>query len=393
MVRINNRVILLFLLLFVNSAVKSQWYSSKICDNYISDIISYNGVLFLTSLGDGIFISMNGGKSWITYNQGISDLKILDILEYKNKIFASSGNGNVYTLSYPDVNWSSSNYNYPQGGILRSDNTGIMIAAGGRIYKSYDLGVNWTFSSSFMGGFVSFIITDFGYIAGSANAGVYLSNDTGSTWKPINNGIPKIISYSPIIDLKLFNSTLFAATDIGLYYSDNEGTKWDSINCILSNKIIYKLEEYKSYMFAGTDDGIYVSNDSGKNWGNINDTSDITYVTTIAFNDSFIYVGNGEGKLWKRKLSEVINGIKPSPIFDGIKIYQTIDNFLMITSDLTLNQKNEYNVFDLFGRCLHSGDLLDISNKISINDLKTGIYIISIKSGELLYRKKILITN
>ena len=61
-----------------------------------------------------------------------------------------------------------------------------------------------------------------GTFVGTNSGGIYLSNDQGKTWIPVNNGLPKS---DFIFSLAIKGNKIFAGTQSnGLYISSNDGT-------------------------------------------------------------------------------------------------------------------------------------------------------------------------
>jgi hypothetical protein len=86
-------------------------------------------------------------------------------------------------------------------------------------------------------------------------SGLFLSNDNGSTWTPVNTGL------SPTNHVNAFTVSgnyIFAGTyDVGVFLSTNNGTTWASINTGLNNAHVYKLAVKGDTIFAGCNNGVW----------------------------------------------------------------------------------------------------------------------------------------
>ena len=71
-------------------------------------------------------------------------------------------------------------------------------------------------------------------------------------WVEKNNGLTIRIQ---IYALAAMNSNLFAATEGGVYLSNNNGTSWSAVNTGLGNAHVQSLAVSGSNLFAGTDKG------------------------------------------------------------------------------------------------------------------------------------------
>ena len=61
----------------------------------------------------------------------------------------------------------------------------------------------------------------------SSGAGVFLSNDNGTTWTGVNSGITN----PDVLSLAVLGTNLFAGTNgDGVYLSTNNGATWTGIN-------------------------------------------------------------------------------------------------------------------------------------------------------------------
>ena len=99
--------------------------------------------------------------------------------------------------------------------------------------------------------------------AGSAGNGVYLSSDTGATWKTANTGLPANLNVSNIL---IKNKIIFLATSDGVYSSANNGNSWQQagLKGVLVNSLTFN--SYDTTFYAGTEKGIYLSKYNGLSW-------------------------------------------------------------------------------------------------------------------------------
>jgi hypothetical protein len=99
--------------------------------------------------------------------------------------------------------------------------------------------------------------------AGSAGNGVYLSSDTGATWKTENTGLPANLN---VWNILIRNKNIFLATNDGVYISANNGTSWQQagLKGVLVKSLIFS--SYDTTYYAGTEKGIYLSKYNGIDW-------------------------------------------------------------------------------------------------------------------------------
>jgi hypothetical protein len=100
--------------------------------------------------------------------------------------------------------------------------------------------------------------------AGSEGNGVYISADTGATWKTANTGLPANLN---VWNILIKNKNIFLATNDGVYTSANNGTSWQQEG--LKGVLVKSLTCYivdTVYLYAGTEKGIYLSKNNGVSW-------------------------------------------------------------------------------------------------------------------------------
>jgi photosystem II stability/assembly factor-like uncharacterized protein len=101
-------------------------------------------------------------------------------------------------------------------------------------------------------------------------SGIYISVDTGTTWRHIGYGQ---ISTAPVFSIRSINGKLFAGTGIrrGLFSSSSNGYWWELADSGLPNSSPISLIQIDSLLFTGlSDSGVYVSNDFGVSWYSAN---------------------------------------------------------------------------------------------------------------------------
>lgn len=132
-------------------------------------------VIFAASYGSGIYISRDGGDSWLPANSGLGNLNVLSI-----KIDPLSKNV-LYASTF-----------------------------GGGVYKSSDFGASWTTSSEGLSNsfvYDIFINSSTGNLYASTENGIYESSNKGKSWNIYGTGLENTsireVCYNPT-DLKLY---------------------------------------------------------------------------------------------------------------------------------------------------------------------------------------------
>lgn len=170
-------------------------------------------------------------------------------------------------------------------------------------------------------------------IAGNAD-GVFVSADNGQTWVVQNNGLPSPLQVYQLVTL---NNLIFAATDKGIWKSDNEAHSWNDAGAgVLTNQAVSALYILGENIFAGTSSGdasgkVMRSSDYGQSWKDVSaglpavnyipGFSSVGNTILISFG-SQLFKSNDYGNSWRRSSSLGLRAIATSgPIIFAIGEY------------------------------------------------------------------------
>jgi photosystem II stability/assembly factor-like uncharacterized protein len=141
----------------------------------------------------------------------------------------------------------------------------IFASADSGVYVSANYGSSWTLSS-IRRSITSFYADGNNLFAVGLFAGINLTTDNGGTWTLLNNGI----LYPNTSTLVRKGNRLFCGTWDGnpnhnyLYVSTNYGANWSVTT--LAHLTTYSLHVQGNSIFAGTQTGVYISTDDGSTW-------------------------------------------------------------------------------------------------------------------------------
>ena len=160
--------------------------------------------------GFGVFKSNNSGLTWFISNNGMGNRKVSRLIIDPNNInilIAATDNG-IYRSINAGVNWTQTfNGGFFKDLIFKPNNSKVVYATKDALfYRSIDNGVNWTNlsnglpTSSISRGVIEVNAKDpkmvyFWISNGSVHKGIYLSRDSGSTFKT-QSTTPNIHDYS-----------------------------------------------------------------------------------------------------------------------------------------------------------------------------------------------------
>lgn len=173
--------------------------------------------------------------------------------------------------------------------------------------------------------------------AATFGGGVFLTNDNGTNWNNINNGLTN----TDVQALAVTNAgaTVFAGTyGGGVFLSTDAGANWVAVNTGLPSGpglLVQALAIKGTKIFAGTNAGVFVSSNNGGLWAAVNTGLGTTLdVLCLLVNGSDILVGTGaggaflsanDGGLWTVKNSGLGNIYVNSLAVSGTKLFAGVD--------------------------------------------------------------------
>jgi photosystem II stability/assembly factor-like uncharacterized protein len=216
--------------------------------------------VFVGTSGGGIFRSCDGGTTWDSVNNFLTERDIVSISVCDSVIYAGSAS-NVFQSRDNGNCWISSKCGLKPYSYIRSVTRQgqYLFACADSIYRSSDNGATWSYSSNGISGVQTNAVTIGKYVVVGGENGVFRSADSGKSWE---------------------------SADFGLSYH------WD----------VYKLKIIDGKLLAGTDNGsVFISSDSATLWDPLG-TSILpkeNAVGSFAVSDSFIYAGGKISGIWR----------------------------------------------------------------------------------------------
>ncbi len=220
---------------------------------------SPSGELFVGTNGGGAFRSTDKGATWTGVNVGLSNavVQCLAFSPNGNNLYAGTQN-EVFSSADGGANWTAITNHSSLKAIM--DIRAFVVSPDGS------------------GGFVLF--------AGTKDAGLYKSNDNGSSWTVVNAG--KLTDATFIKGLAVNSNgagrgIVFAGTDGGVFRSADNGSTWLQVNNGLTDpgiECLFATPDGKK-LFAGTFSGVFTSADSGGSWTLLAIGQSINYINAV----------------------------------------------------------------------------------------------------------------
>jgi hypothetical protein len=200
--------------------------------------------------------------------------------------------------------------------------------------------------------------------------------------------------------MAVIGTNLFAGTNNGgVYMTNNYGTNWISVNNGIPTQYIGIIISTGSNLFSGTAAGTYFSPDNGTNWISKNQgISSTDSVNALIISNNYIFAGVASKFIWRRLYSEAvqvqnISGVVPdnyylsqnypNPFNPTTNIYYQISNNSFVSLKIynitgeeistLVNQKQEAGSYQV---------------TFDGSSLASGIYFYKIKAGSFSVTKK-----
>ena len=260
--------------IFISKDSGVSWEYLGLSEYIINSITIDNknsNLIYVSTDGEGILKSVDGGKNWEKMNDGLT------ISNIDNVYIDPKDNNFIYAISW--------------GGVYKSENKG-------KNWKKINEGLKSLRINKLV---IDPLNTNILYLA--TYGGVYKSINQGENWLEINNGIKDLVINDIDINKKDTNF-LIIGTSSGIYITNNNGTNWEFKENILSdiNVNVVKVD-INGILYVGTlGNGVYKSIDFGENFIEINDNlGDLRikdlYIDNI--NQKILYTFTLGGEIYK----------------------------------------------------------------------------------------------
>ncbi len=331
-----------------------------------SDIVMYLG------LAEGVFSSVDTGKSWIPVSDRLVDKEIRAITTIEDVVFVGTDSGlyrrnsEGWTLLPVDEDHKTRNIR-----AMASAGYRLYVAVGDKVvnkdfgfglpsrivweaslslYRSTDLGDSWqtldyrktetepspqvsitirvgpAAPESAQNGkespkdaetkttliFEMVAVEDNLFVVDDGNG--YYSNDTGDTWVTLDSSIPDIGDVSTLVSLNA--NTFYWNGESGIYRTTDTGKTWHPFNAGLVKTAVMNLVSVQNVLYANVGGTLLTSSNAGESWTPVLVPSSLGNIIQLArFNDVLYARGMDETEPQPRlfRLSTEDNRLTPVP--------------------------------------------------------------------------------
>jgi photosystem II stability/assembly factor-like uncharacterized protein len=227
-----------------------------------------DSILVAGSFGWGISLSSDLGNTWTIPDSGIiSNENVHVIIKHKNYVFAGTvvNDNGVLRSSDNGRSWIPVNNGLPIGSFISLASNGndlyTGMASNGEVFRSTDDGMSWFYSGNGLPSnshIAALAVKESNVYAGiGSGEGVYYSSDSGENWAKISAST----SIGQVWTLALDDSNIFVGSiGTGVFLTQDNGTSWRAVNEGLTHLNIRSLlVTSDKYLYAGTTNGFVCS--------------------------------------------------------------------------------------------------------------------------------------
>jgi photosystem II stability/assembly factor-like uncharacterized protein len=394
-----------------------SWKQVGFNNSYIYDIAVDELDNAYVTTRNNVYKSTNYGNSWIFSGNGM--INNTEKIHFTNNGYLWTGCNwasvhRLYFSSDRGENWNPVQMN----GVSAIDDNSfndLFIAAGDGLYFSSNNGSSWVLKQNGVGGDVFIDDSDdiyYGHNIPLVSTDILeLSSDNGETWTTL---LTDVYIDNIYVDKQ---GNIFVGNEhdnYGLLRSTDSGISWDTVSHNFVGDRIYAITGNSTdqlFCSAGKygEWEVYMSDDNGDNWSIV--TSGIpsnTIVLSLDFDSrGFIYAGTTYNSVFRSLSTTLDMNEGSSDIPSDYSLYQNFPNPFnpntIISYQIPVGGDVTLNVYDLLGR--EVATLVDeykpagkyevefdaSSHSGNVRNLTSGIYFYTLRAGNFVQTKKMLL--
>lgn len=354
---------------------------------------------------ENIVVTHDGGKTWKNTHAADTTVSLNSIyIKNKNEIWAVGSSGIVLHSKDMGESWQKSILDtvWLSDVTFINDTTGFITGtygSKGYLYRTNDFGESWQKAETFTQIIdrIKFTKTGLGWISGYDS--VFRSTDRGKTWQKAN------IKLSLINSLEAVDNYVWIPVGDSVLMSSNGGKSWSTYKAFDFKGSLFYLS---AISFADTSNGILGlydgrivrTTDGGRTWNeDIQLTSNSIFSVSYAGKNHAWATGSGGTILYYNRLHSDVEAAELRPV-GSYSLSQNYPNpfnpSTTISYSIPKGSFVELRIYDILGR-----EVLTLVNqeqnagtykiKFDASSLPSGVYIYSIRAGEFMESKKLML--
>lgn len=374
-----------------------------------------NGTMIRSS-NNPVWNGVVGGDGNAVAFHPLNHLHVMGYAAGQSPYYSTNGGANYQSWNSQSVGLTGSS---PFMGVITpsSIQSGYFYTTRQKVFVSFSPGSNWTqLNSTGLSGDINClaISRNEDYMFASTGSGIFKSTDGGQSFTSIRNGLPDraitSIRVHPHVDSA--NVVVISYSGFGtdkIYKTTNTGANWFSISGNLPNTpvndvLIYYPGQPSSTYIAATDIGVFSSNNYGGTWSVFGTGLPNTVCMSLAHDEKQtgrIRVGTMGRGAWETDVATSISNYN-NEIPAEFSLKQNYPNpFNPVTKiqfSIPQNSEVKLRIFDVLGReikTLLNSQLNKGNYEIIVNasDLSTGVYIYKLNAGFYSDVKKMMLVK